>query len=257
MPAETVLITGASSGIGMELARVFAAEGSNLVLAARREKRIAALAEQFRDEFVIDTVAIPADLSEPDTPQILLEKTQALGIEIDVLVNNAGFGQAGRFDRIDVNRHLDMIAVNIAALTHLTRLFLPGMVRRDRGGVLNVASTAAFVPGPLVAVYYASKAYVLSFTEALAEELAETSVTVSCLCPGPTKTEFAEIAGLDTSTLFRLGMADARKVAEAGVRGFRNRQVVILPGIRNKLTPPAIRVSPRSMVRKIVKKLQG
>lgn len=256
MLTDTVLITGASAGIGRELARVFAADGSNLVLVARRQRAIAELAEQLRHEFVIETWAIPADLSEPDSPQVLFEKTRALGIQIDVLVNNAGFGQSGRFDQVDTQRHLDVIAVNIAALTHLTRLFLPEMIARKRGGVLNVASTAAFVPGPLMAVYYASKAYVLSFTEALAEELADSSLTVSCLCPGPTKTEFAELANMNMSTLFRMGAANARRVAEAGYTGFRDGKVIILPGMKNKVTPSLVRLAPRSIVRRISKRLQ-
>ncbi|MBD3404473.1 SDR family NAD(P)-dependent oxidoreductase, partial [candidate division GN15 bacterium] len=155
MPTETVLITGASAGIGKELARVFATDGSNLILVARREQEINDLAEQLRNEFVIEAWAIAADLADRSAPQEVFDKVEALGLAVDVLVNNAGFGQSGRFERIETKRQLDMIEVNVSALTHLTRLFLPGIVARKRGGVLNVASTAGFQPGPLMAVYYA------------------------------------------------------------------------------------------------------
>ena len=172
MTHETVLITGASAGIGWELARQFAADKSNLVLVARRRERLEELAAQLRAQRGVDVHVVPADLGRADAPQTIVDQLTRDGLAIDVLVNNAGFGALGPVATLDRKRQMEMIQVNVTALTHLTRLLLPGMIERRRGGILNVASTAGFQPGPFMAVYYATKAYVISFSEALADELA-------------------------------------------------------------------------------------
>ena len=254
---ETVLITGASSGIGKELAYLFAADGARLLLVARTQQRLQELATDLNQRYGTATEVFVADLSQPDAPQHLFDWTQARGLTVDVLVNNAGFGAHGPFVTLPLKRQLDMIQVNVTALTHLSRLFLPDMIARRRGGLLNVASTAAFQPGPYMAVYYATKAYVLHFTEALAEEVSGTPITVSCLAPGPTATHFAEEAHLTNTLLFKIPPMSARKVAQAGYRGFRKGKVLIIPGWRNKLGVWLIRCTPRSLARKIVKQLQA
>jgi short-subunit dehydrogenase len=251
-PVETVMITGASSGIGLELAKLFAADRSDLVLVARREERLAELARSLRERHGVNVAVVTADLGQPSAPRELLERCQQDGITVDVLVNNAGCGAHGRVAELPLERQLEMIAVNVTALAHLTRLFLPGMLTRGRGGILNVASTAAFQPGPYMAVYYASKAFVLFFSEALTEELAGTPITVTCLAPGPTRTEFAEAAHTDATRLLRLGSMDAAAVARAGFCGFRARRALAIPGLRNRLGVWSVRLGPRSVVRKVV-----
>jgi len=257
MYTETVLITGASSGIGLELAKLFAADKSNLVLAARNQVALEKLAETVRRDHGVDAVVISKDLANPSAPQAIFDQLSASGITPDIVVNNAGFGAVGAVAELSTHRQLEMIQVNVTALTHLTRLFLPGMIERGRGGVLNVASTAAFQPGPNMAVYFATKAYVLSFTEALAEELIGTKIKVSCLAPGPTATGFAAVAHEENTLLFRLGLMDAKRVARLGYQGFRRGQVLVVPGPMNKLGAFAVRLSPRILVRKIVKRLQS
>jgi short-subunit dehydrogenase len=251
MPAETVLITGASSGIGEALARIFAADKSNLVLVARSKQKLARLAEEIHGAEGVEVRVAAHDLAEPGAAGAIFEELAGEGVNIDVLVNNAGFGAAGTVASLPVPRQLDMIQVNVASLAHLTRLFLPGMLARNRGGILNVASIAAFQPGPNLAVYCASKAFVLSFSEALMEELAATAVRVTCLCPGPTATGFAAEAAMEHTLLFRMGMMDARTVAVAGHRAFRRGQAVAVPGIGNKLLAFSVRLAPRLVVRKV------
>ena len=189
--AETVLITGASSGIGRELARLYASDGAGLVLIARSEDKLRQLADELCANYGAGAQVVPTDLSRPASPREIVEALAQRHIDVDVLVNNAGFGARGSVAEIGVERQLEMIEVNVAALTQLTALLLPGMLERRRGAILNVASTAAFQPGPNWAVYCATKAYVLSFTEALAEEVRGSGVRVSCLAPGPTDTGFA------------------------------------------------------------------
>ncbi len=257
MSSETVLITGASSGIGEELARLFAKDKANLVLIARREERLHALAEDLRAKWGVDIKVMPSDLSQPDSPKQIYDRLRDENVEIDVVVNNAGFGTAGKFADIDLQTQLDMIRLNIEALVHLTRLFLPGMISRNRGGILNLASTAAFQPGPFMAVYYASKAFVLSFTDALHEELKETGIAVSCLCPGPTETEFAEVADMNETNLFKLGAMSAEKVARIGYAGFRKNKPVVITGVRNKIGAFSIRMTPRGIAKKVTKYLNS
>jgi uncharacterized protein len=195
------------------------------------------------------------DLADPAGPQALFDALAAAGLTVDVVVNNAGFGSVGAVADLPLQRQLDMLQVNVMALTHLTRLFLPAMIERRRGGILNVGSTAGFQPGPYMAVYYATKAYVLSFTEALAEELAGTGVHVTCLAPGPTATGFAAAAQMENMLLFRLGMMNARTVAQRGYQGFRRGKVLVIPGLKNKLGAFSVRLGPRRFVRKLTKRL--
>jgi short-subunit dehydrogenase len=255
MRVETVLVTGASSGIGRELAKTFAADGSRLVLLARKRHALQDLAEELRKTYKAQSEVFTADLAEPAAPQRIFEHLQANGTRVDVLINNAGFGAQGRFVELPLQRQLEMIQVNVASLTHLTALLLPGMIERRRGGILNVASTAAFQPGPGMAVYYATKAFVLSFTEAVAEEVRGRGLTVCALCPGPTRTHFAEAAGAHFSRRFTKGAMSAEAVARAGHRSFRSGQVVAIPGFRNRLLAFCVRLGPRALVRKIVKRL--
>jgi len=254
---ETALITGASSGIGLELARLFAADKSNLVLVARRGDRLMALADELQQQHGITAQVLAKDLTNPDAPREIFEELAHKNVVIDVLVNNAGFGSLGSIAALDLKRQLDMIQVNITALVYLTRLFLPGLIERNRGGILNVGSTAAFQPGPYLTVYYASKAFVLHFTEGLAEELNGRNIRVSCLCPGPTTTEFAAAANMESAPLFRFGAMSAEAVARIGYRGFRKGKIVVVPGFKNKLGTFSVRLSPRFLVRKITKRLQG
>jgi short-subunit dehydrogenase len=198
---------------------------------------------------------VASDLARPDAPDEVFRRVQEESVAIDALVNNAGFGLRGKFWELDSRRQLDMIQVNITALVHLTRLFLPGMIERSRGHILNVGSTAGFQPGPHMGIYYASKAFVLSFTEALAEELAGTGVRATCLAPGATGTEFADLAGMTDVLLFRLGTMKAGAVALAGYKAMRGGRVVSIPGLKNKLGAFSIRLSPRFLVRKLVRRL--
>jgi uncharacterized protein len=256
MAMETVLITGASSGIGLELAKLFAADKHNLVLVARNQGALEKLAEELRREHGVEVAVLPKDLANPSSPQAIFDHLDASGISVDIVVNNAGFGEVGAVATLATQRQMDMIQVNIATLTHIARLFLPGMIERGRGGILNVGSTAGFQPGPNMAVYYATKAYVLSFTEALAEELRVTKVKVTCLAPGPTATGFAAIAHEEDTLLFRFGLMDAKRVARLGYRGFCRGKVLVVPGAINKLLAFSIRLVPRMLIRRIVKLLQ-
>jgi short-subunit dehydrogenase len=257
MSRETALVTGASSGIGLELARLFAADKSNLVLVARSRDKLESLAEELRREHGVKVLVLPADLADPAAPQAISDQLAEQGIAVDVLVNNAGFGAVGRVASLSLERQLDMVQVNVVALTRLTRLFLPAMINRGRGGILNVGSTAGFQPGPYMAVYYATKAFVLFFTEALAEELIGTGVVATCFAPGPTATQFGANSGMEHTIFFKLGMMDAKTVARTGSRGFRRGRVLVIPGLMNKLGALSVRFAPRIAVRKLVKLLQG
>jgi uncharacterized protein len=253
---ETVLITGASAGIGRELAEMFAAERSNLVLVARRRERLEELAARLHVLHGVDVRVMAADLAQPDAPAAICNQLGREGVSIDVLVNNAGFGALGPVAELGLARQMDMVQVNVAALTHLTRLLIPGMIERRRGGILNVASIAGFQAGPFMAVYYATKAYLISFSEALADELYPRGVRVTCLCPGPTTTEFAETADMGRTLLFRLNPMTAEKVARAGYRGFRRGRLLVVPGWLNYLLTLGVRFVPRSAARAIARRLQ-
>ncbi len=249
---ETVLITGTSSGIGVELARLFAADGSDLILVARRADRLAEVAEELKGRYGRTPTVIPADLTQNHSRLELFLEIEKRGAQVDVLVNNAGFGARGAVAELSPERQLEMIELNNAALVHLTTLFLPGMKERGRGGVLNVASTAAFQPGPYMAVYYATKAFVLHFSEALAVELSSTPISVTCLAPGPTRTEFASTAAVEGTRLFGWGVMDAQTVARVGYRGFRRKRLIVIPGFKNKALAFTVRLVPRAFTRRVV-----
>lgn len=255
---ETALVTGASGGIGEDLARLIAAGGRNVVLVARSADKLQALATDLSSAHRIDATVLAVDLSEPDAADQVANALAARGITIDMLVNNAGFGTAGGFVREDADEQLRLLQVNIVALTMLTRLLLPGMNERGRGRVLNVASTAAFQPGPFMAIYFASKAYVLSFSEALSEETAGTGVMITCLCPGPTRTGFQDRAQIQKTRLFHLGsVMDSATVARAGYDGMLSGQRLVIPGMLNKIGVQSLRTTPRAIVLKILRYLNS
>lgn len=252
----TALITGASAGIGAELAKVFAAHDYDLVLLARRRDALEALAGTLEGKHGITATVLVDDLGDPDAPERIFAAVRDARIQVDVVVNNAGFGLGGEFSETPIEREITMVQVNVTALMHLTKLFIAPMLKRRAGYVLNVASTAAFVPGPLVSVYYASKAFVLSFSQALAEELEKSGIVVSCLCPGPTETEFARVAKMKSVRMFAQNTADARDVAEFGYRAMLAGWRVAVPGTRNKLLVQVQRLVPRRIVTRAVKKMQ-
>ncbi len=256
-PLKTALVTGASSGIGRELAKVLAEEGHDVVLVARRRERLEELARELAARHGVSARAIAKDLEDPAGPAEIFAELEAERIAVDILVNDAGLGVYGRFWETDLARQLALIQVNLTALTALTARFLPGMVARGRGRIVNVSSTAAFQPGPYMAVYYATKAYVLSFSEALAEELAGSGVTVTALCPGPTVTEFQEGAGIEDTWLFRGPLVmDAAVVARAGWAGARRGKRIVVPGLGNKLLRETVRFSPRRLVTVVARTIQ-
>jgi len=247
MPAHTTLITGASGGIGYELAKLFARNRHNLVLVARRADKLAQVAAELQTHGVsVKTVAL--DLAVPPAPKFLFDQLQREGIAVDILVNNAGFGAFGEFAQMPEDEILGQISLNITALTELTRLFLPPMIARRSGRILNVASTAGFQPGPLMAVYYATKAYVISFSGALANELRNSSVTVTCFCPGATHTGFANRAGVEKSRLFQFGAMSAEKVALDGYRALMEGRTLAISGAQNWVIAQSTRFAPRQLV---------
>jgi short-subunit dehydrogenase len=254
---EVVLVTGASSGIGEALAHRFAASGSTLVLVARREDRLRALAAELAERHGTRTHVRPADLTDASARADLVEGLAADGIDVDVLVNNAGFGQRADFADLSWERQHAMIELNVTALAHLMRAFLPSMLDRGRGGVLNVASTAAFQAGPHMSVYYATKAFVLALSEGVAEEVRGRGVAVSCLCPGPTLTEFAGEADMEGVAAFKYGAMLVEPVARAGYEGFRKGEAVVVPGLANKLGAVGAQLMPRVVSRKLVGKIQA
>ncbi len=247
--SQTALITGASGGIGYELAKLFARDRTHLILVSRSVHKLAEVARELQSRFGCTVKTIALDLGASAAPKFLFDQLQGEGITVDILVNNAGFGSFGEFAQMAEQEIQGQIALNIAALTQLTRLFLPPMIERRRGRIMNVASTAAFQPGPLMAVYYASKAYVLSFSEALANEVNGSGVTVTCLCPGPTNTNFAKRAGNDGSRLFKkIGGMSAETVARDGYRGLLTGKTVVISGMQNWLAAESVRFAPRKMV---------
>ena len=255
--SKTALITGASGGIGLELARVFAEQGYGLVLVARSMEKLESLAEELRAAHGTIVEVIGIDLARGDAAEEVFRETAERDVEVDVLVNNAGFATYGPFHRKTREHELEMVQLNVASLTHLTHLFLPGMVERGRGKVLNVASTAAFQPGPLMAGYFASKAYVLHFSEAIAVELEGTGVSVTALCPGPTASDFQKRANMEESKLLRAPMMSSRKVAEVGYRALEKGRTVVIPGTANKVGALVGRLLPRKTLSKLVFRVQA
>lgn len=257
MSRPVALVTGASGGIGLELARLAAKDGHDLILVARSQAKLDEVAKYLSGMYGIRAEVIAADLADPAAPQAILAEVDVRGLGIDVLVNNAGFGDWGLFGRADLKRQSDMVQVNVVALMVLTRLVLPRMVSQRRGRILNVASTAGFAAGPLMAVYYASKAFVISFSEAIGNELQGTGITVTVLCPGPTRTGFAQTAGMERSNLFSSPTVMAvEPVAAAGYRGMQRGRAIVIPGVANKLLIQGMRISPRWAVRMITRWFQ-
>lgn len=253
---KTALITGASSGIGLELAHLFARDGYRLVLLARNRSILRQIGDDLQARYSITVRIAPKDLAHPSSPAELYQELQEAGIRLDVLVNNAGFGLAGAFLGTDWAQEAEMMQVNMVAATHLTKLFLP-QIRAREGCVLNVASTAAFQPGPFMAVYYASKAYLLSFSEALSEEMEGTGCTVTCLCPGPVATNFQKRAYLQGTAMINSPLlVDVREVARQGYEGMKRGKRIVIPGWKNRVGVEMLRISPRSTVTKVVRKLQ-
>lgn len=251
------LLTGASSGIGFELARVFAADKRNLILVARSEAPMQELKKELQAEHSIDVQVVPFDLAKYSSGKELFAQTQANSWPVDCLVNNAGFGDHGPFFQSDPQKVTDMIQVNITTLTDLTRLYLPEMLKNKCGQILNVASTAAFQPGPLMSEYYATKAYVLHFSEGLAEELKNTGVTVTALCPGPTQSNFQQAANLQDVPLFdKMKVPSAKEVAEYGYKAMQQGKIVAVQGALNTFISSVVGFVPRSLARKMAMKLQ-
>lgn len=248
MAAQTVLITGASGGIGYELAKLFARDHHNLILVARSGDKLTQVATELQPHGItVKTLAV--DLTTPQAPKFFFDQLQREGISVDILINNAGFGALGEFAQMPEDQILGQIQLNITALTELTRLFLPPMIARRTGRIMNVASTAGFQPGPLMAVYYATKAYVISFSEAIGNELKHTGVTVTCFCPGATHTGFAKRAGNDQSRVFRtFGAMGAAKVALHGYRAVMEGRTLAISGFHNWLVAESTRFAPRTMV---------
>lgn len=251
----TALITGASSGIGHELAKYFAEQKHNLVLVARNREQLEKLADELQKEHGISALVLNKDLSSATAAQELFHEIESRNIKVDFLVNNAGFGMNELFHKMPLNHVLDMIQVNISALTQLTHLFLHDMIARNAGKVLNIASTAAFMPGPTQAVYFATKAYVLHFSEAIAHELQGTKVSVTAYCPGPTHTGFAKRARMTDSPLFKLNVMSARTVAEDAYRTMMQGKSLAIAGWSNRLMIFSTRFSPRWLVALITRKM--
>jgi short-subunit dehydrogenase len=245
------VITGASSGIGRALAHEFAAHGHELVLVARREEALTAVADAIAAKGVRRPTVLRLDVGRIDAARDLAEALAARGLEPEILVNNAGFALLGAADRLDRGEQLAMLDLNVRALTDMCLIFADSIERR-RGGILNVASIAGFMPGPHMAVYYASKAYVLSFTEALHEELRERGIRVTALCPGPVPTEFQARAGMALSSLMKFMTVSPEFVAREAYRGLQKGQRVVLPGLANKVLPLLLRITHPSLLLRIV-----
>lgn len=251
MKNKTALITGASSGIGKELAIIHAKNGGNLVIVARRSEALNILKKDLEEKYKIQVYCITKDLSESNAPEEIYEEIKNNGINIDFLINNAGFGGRGLFYERQMQLDLDMIQVNILALTKLTRLFLPDFVAKNSGKILNMSSTAALMPGPLQAVYYASKAYVLSFSNAISEELKNTNITVTALLPGATETEFSKTADMSKTALFKnSNLASPTTIALDGYNAMLKGNLEIISGLSffNKLLFSFMKFMPKKMV---------
>ncbi len=257
MAQAITLITGASSGIGRELAFVFAEKKNDLLLVARNGEELSKLADELRQKYGITAFCFACDLREMKSVEAVKAYCEQYDLYVENLINNAGFGDFGLFADSKIERQLGMINLNISALVYLTHLFLPAMILQGRGRILNVASTAAFQPGPLMSVYYASKAFVLHFSEAIANELETKKITVTALCPGPTASNFKVAANLEKSRLMKnRKLPSARSVAEDGYRALMSGKIVAISGWRNALLAFLVRFFPRRLVLKMVRKLQ-
>ncbi len=252
----TVLITGASAGIGYELARIFAREGYDLILNARKAKRLSDAAASIEKESEVKVWIFPLDLSLPDSAKILYEQIKNQEINVDILINNAGIGTYGYFKNTNPEQELEMMRLNMISLTELTKLFLPRFLEKKKGSILNVASTAGFQPGPLMAVYYGTKAYVISFSRALRNELRKTGINVSVLCPGPTESDFWQRAGMNHGIFLIRTTMSSIDVAKAGYRGLMRNKEMIIPGTLNKILALASKIFPAFFAIRIVRLLQ-
>ena len=253
---KTALVTGASAGLGEQFASLFARDGHDVILVARSAARLEALAQKLQQQHSVKAHVVPADLTDPASPQRLYEQVQALGVEVEYLVNNAGFGTTGAFLELERKKEADMVQVNCTALLELSHLFARPMRERGHGRILNIASAAGFQPGPYMATYYATKAFVLSFSEALAHELKGTGVTVTCHCPGATQTEFASRAGNENTRLFqRPGVATAEEVAAHAYQAMMKGRVLSVHGLFNWLGTQSVRFLPRFVPRAIAANL--
>lgn len=252
-----VLITGATGGLGKEFAHYYGKQKKHLILVARNEKALSALAEEMRSTYHIEVLEIIQDLMEAEAVKLIGSKLKAANWQVEGLVNNAGFGDFGRFNELEVVRQTELVQVNVMAMMQLTHLVLDDMIKEDRGFIINVASLAAFVPGPLMASYYASKAFVLSFTEGIARELKGTKVKVLALCPGPTKTGFEKNARLENSKLFSsLKVAPAKYVVEQGCKALEKGKVICVIGASNRMLVFLSRFAPRKMIRNCIYRIQ-
>lgn len=253
----TALITGASNGIGLELARIHASKGDDLVLVARNLSKLDELKTEFERQHKVNVHVIGKDLSAIGAADEVYAETRRLNLDIDYLINNAGFGDFGMFTDTDWNKELQMIHVNITALTQLTKLYVRDMVKRGSGKIMNVASTAAFQSGPTMAVYYATKAYVLSFSEAVNNEVSDKGVTVTTLCPGATESGFQAAAAMEESALVKgKKLPSSKEVAEYGYDSMMKGRTVAIHGVMNRLLATSVRFMPRSIVVKVTRKMQ-
>ncbi len=252
---EWAVVTGASSGIGTEFARQLAAKKYNLVLTARREDRLQVLAGELESAYGIQTRVIVSDLAVPGAAEILWDAVAAEGVPCSVLINNAGFGDRGGFAKADLARTSQMMQLNVNALVELSQRAVPGMLQRGSGYILNVASTAAFQPGPNMAVYFATKAFVLSFSEALHAELEGTGVSATTLCPGPTESEFFDSARMDGSRLFMRKLPSSAEVAALGLEAMFARRRTVIHGFSNRMGARTAQWMPRTLVLRVTRKL--
>ena len=243
-PRKLALVTGASGGIGLEFARLLARDGYDLAIVARSEPKLREVARELHDAFGVDVTPVALDLSAADSADALAARVESC----DVLINNAGFATNARFEKIDESRIEEEITLDVLTLTRLTRKYLPGMLAKRSGRILNVASTAGFLPGPFMAVYYACKAYVISFSQAIAEELRDSGVTVTCFCPGATDTGFAARANTGDTLLFKFPRANAKAMAKAGYRGMQKGKLMVVPLLGDRVVELSARLTPRRML---------
>jgi len=254
---KTALITGASSGIGKEFSKIHAEKGGDLIIIARSEDKLNELKKELEQKHKINVFVISKDLTQPNAAKEIYEQVQNAGLKVDYLINNAGFGGLGKFNERDLEKDLQMINLNISVLTALTHYFLQDFVKNNEGKILNVSSTASLMPGPLQAVYYATKAYVTFFSNAIAEELHDTSITVTNLMPGATETEFGKVSGMDKTKMFKKPVT-ARSVAEDGYNGMLKGKLDVISGLNfsQKLMTAMIPLTPKKMILKQIRQMQ-
>lgn len=254
---KTALITGASSGIGKEFAKIHAEKGGNLIVVARSENKLNELKKELEETYKINVFVIQKDLTKLNAPKEIYEQVQNARLKVDYLINNAGFGGLGKFNERELEQELAMINLNVSALTALTHYFLQDFVKNNEGKILNVSSTASLMPGPLQAVYYATKAYVTFFSNAIAEELHDTNITVTNLMPGATETQFGKVSGMDKTEMFKKPVS-AKSVAEDGYKGMLNGKLDVISGLTfmQKIMTAMIPLTPKKMILKQIRQMQ-